>query len=159
RRTRAAAQFIHPGERIDDKVTAQFARAIAARVEGISVSWKGIDVGEVAPATLPDLVDGEPWVVYGRYAEPGIGRAEVRGTLRGERFFLEVPVELPNEAARDGLGALWARARIRDLEEAETDVTGRRAEANKKRIVALSVEHGVSSKYASFVVVEKRTGD
>lgn len=159
RRTGGGAEFIYPGERIDEKVTAQFARATAERVEEVSLRFSGIDAGELSPSELPALIDGEPWVVYGRYSEPGIGRAELRGVLRGERFFLEVPIELPSEADRSGLSALWAAARIRGLEDAETQLNGRRAEANKKRIAALSVEHGVASKYASFVVVEKRTGD
>lgn len=159
RRSKGEAEFIYPGERIDAKVTAQFARAAAARVEGVSLRFTGIDAGELAPSELPPLVDGEPWVVYGRYAEPGIGRAELRGTFQGEKFFMDVPMELPGEAAREGLTALWAAARIRDLEDAEGTLEGRRAESNKKRIAALSVEHQIASKYASFVVVEKRTGD
>jgi Ca-activated chloride channel family protein len=157
RRTRGASELIHPGERIDEKVTAQFARATAARIEGVTLRWSGVDAGEIAPAEIGDLVDGEPWVVYGRYTEPGHGRAELRGTLRGAPFYLEVPVELPAEADREGLAALWATARIRDLEEAPLE--GRRAEANRERIVALSIAHHVASKYASFVLVEKRTGD
>jgi Ca-activated chloride channel homolog len=159
RRSKGASEMIYPGERIDEKVTAQFARATAARVEDVSLRFTGVDAGELAPSEMQPLVDGEPWVVYGRYSEAGIGRAELRGTLQGETFFLEVPVELPGEAEREGLGALWAAARIRDLEDAEGALTGRRAESNKKRIVALSVEHRVASKYASFVVVEKRSGD
>jgi len=159
RRSKGEVEFIHPGERIDAKVTAQFARAAATRVEGVSLRFSGVDVGELAPSELPPLVDGEPWVVYGRYTEPGIGRAELRGTLQGEAFYVEVPMELPAEATREGVAALWAAARIRDLEDAEGSLAGRRAESNKKRIVALSVEHRIASKYASFVVVEKRTGD
>lgn len=159
RRTKGASELIHPGERIDDKVTAQFARATAPRVDDITVKFVGVDAGEVAPAELAALVDGEPWVIYGRYEEPGFGHAEIRGSLRGERFFLQVPVELPAEARRPGLRALWAGARIRDLEESERTLEGRRREAQHKRIVDLAVKHGIASKYTSFVVVEKRFGD
>jgi Ca-activated chloride channel family protein len=159
RRTKGASELIHPGERIDDKVTAQFARATSPRVDDITVKFVGVDAGEVAPAELAALVDGEPWAIYGRYEEPGIGHAEIRGSFRGERFFLQVPVELPAEARRPGLGALWAGARIRDLEESERTLEGRRREAQHKRIVDLAVKHGIASKYTSFVVVEKRAGD
>jgi Ca-activated chloride channel family protein len=159
RRTKGASELIHPGERIDEKVTAQFARATATRIEDVTVRFVGIDASELSPAELPALVDGEPWVVYGRYEAEGLGRVEIRGTLRGERFFLEVPVELPAEAEHAVLPKLWAAARIRDLEDTERSLDGRRAEAQKKRIVALATTHGVSSKYTSFVVVEKRTGD
>ncbi|MGK3991564.1 VIT domain-containing protein [Sorangium sp. So ce136] len=159
RRTQGAAELIHPGERIDEKVTAQFARATAVRVTGIEARFEGVDVGELAPAELPALVDGEPWVLYGRYEQPGMGRVELRGSLRGERFHLSVPVELAAEASRDGLEALWAGARVRELEESERGLSGKRAEAMRKRIVDLAVRHRVASKHASFVVIERRTGD
>ncbi|WP_433935175.1 VIT domain-containing protein [Sorangium cellulosum] len=159
RRTQGAAEFIHPGERIDEKVTAQFARATAVRVTGIEARFEGVDVGELAPAELPALIDGEPWVLYGRYEQPGMGRVELRGSLRGERFHLTVPVELAAEASRHGLEALWAGARVRELEESERGLSGKRAEAMRKRIVDLAVRHRVASKHASFVVIERRTGD
>ncbi|WP_437309439.1 VIT domain-containing protein [Sorangium sp. So ce388] len=159
RRTQGAAEFIHPGERIDEKVTAQFARATAIRVSGIEARFEGVDVGELAPAELPALVDGEPWVLHGRYSAPGAGRLQLRGSLRGERFYLEVPVELAAEASRPGLVALWAGARVRELEESERGLSGKRAEAMRKRIVDLAVRHRVASKHASFVVIERRTGD
>ncbi|WP_437908514.1 VIT domain-containing protein [Sorangium sp. So ce327] len=159
RRTEGAAEFIHPGERIDEKVTAQFARATAVRVTGLEARFEGIDVGELAPAERPALVDGEPWVLYGRYGQPGMGRLSLRGTLRGERFHLEVPVELAAEASRPGLEALWAGARVRELEESERGLGAKRAEAMRKRIVDLAVRHRVASKHASFVVIERRTGD
>ncbi|WP_437817468.1 VIT domain-containing protein [Sorangium sp. So ce1078] len=159
RRTQGAAELIHPGERIDEKVTAQFARATAIRVTGIEARFEGVDVGELAPVELPALVDGEPWVLYGRYGQPGMGRVALRGSLRGERFHVEVPVELAAEASRPGLEALWAGARVRELEESERGLSGKRAEAMRKRIVDLAVRHRVASKHASFVVIERRTGD
>jgi Ca-activated chloride channel homolog len=159
RRTKGAVELIHPGERIDEKVTAQFAKATAARVDGLSLKWVGADAGEVAPSEPPALVDGEPWSVYGRYEAPGIGRVEIRGTLGGEPFFMEVPMELPASADRPALTSLWAGARVRDLEEVDVSTLGRRAETHKKRIVDLCVRHRIASKHASFVVVEKRTGD
>ena len=159
RRTNGVAEFIHPGERIDEKVTAQFARATAARVDGVTLKLEGLDGGELTPAELPSLVDGEPWVVYGRYEESCVGHATLRGTLRGKPFHLRISVELPTEASRDALGALWAGSRIRDLEDAASELSGRRQAANRDRIVALATRHGVSSRHTSFVVVEKRFGD
>jgi Ca-activated chloride channel family protein len=159
KRTKGAVEFIHPGERIDEKVTAQFARATAARASGVTLKWTGADAGEVAPADPPALVDGEPWSVYGRYEQPGIGKVEIRGTLGGENFYMEVPLELAASASRPALTSLWAGARVRDLEEVDASTLGRRAELHKKRIVDLCVRFGIASKYASFVVVEKRSGD
>lgn len=159
RHTGGAVEFIHPGERIDDKVIAQFARAIAPRVTELSVKWDGVDVGEVCPGELPALIDGEPWTVYGRIEPTSMpsGRVEVRGKLDGKSWGLTLPVAWGEGAQRPALPKLWAAERIRDLEAMA--VTGRREGRMKERIIALAVEHGVSSQYTAFVVVETRTGD
>jgi Ca-activated chloride channel family protein len=156
-KTGGAVEMIHPGERVDDKVVAQFARATAPRVTDVSVSFRGVDVGELAPADHTALVDGEPFTIFGTYEEAGIGAVEIRGMYEGEKFYLEVPIDLPEKEERPAVTKLWAQARIRDLERAA--LGGRRADAMKDRIVKLAKEHGVSSRYTSFVVVEKRTGD
>ncbi len=157
RRTGGAMELIHPGERIDEKVVAQFARAVAPRVEQVSVRFDGLDVGELAPAELPPLVDGEPWTLFGRFERAGRGTVEIRGRLEGEPFLAKVPIELPERAEHPHVLKLWAAERIRDFEAAQ--LTGRRAETMKQRIVELALEHQLASRYTSFVVVEHRTGD
>ena len=82
RETGAAVEFIHPGERIDEKVVAQFSRAVAPRVTDVAVRFVGADVGEVAPARTPDLVDGEAWSLLARYTRGGGGTAEITGRWR-----------------------------------------------------------------------------
>ncbi len=158
KRTRAEVEFIHPGERIDEKVVAVFARAAALRVTDLKVNFEGVEVTELSPAETPDLVDGEPWTLLGRYDSPGVARATLRGRLGDNAFAMEVPVVLPAEDARPALAKLWAGERVRDLEgTAVTDP--RRAKAMRERIVALAVEHSIASRYTSFVLVEKRTGE
>ncbi len=157
RKTGGAAEFIHPGERIDEKVVAQFARATARRVTGVSASWKGVEVGELAPTELPALVDNEPWVLYGRTRGRGVGEVEIRGKLGGEPFYLSVPVDLDGASAQPLLAKLWASERVRDLQTEE--LKGRRAERMKERIVELGVKYGIATPYTSFVAIETRTGD
>lgn len=156
-KTGGAVETIYPGERIEEKVVAQFARATAPRVTDVTIKTRGIDLGEIAPAEPQPLVDSEPYCLFATYDEPGRGVIEIRGKLDGEAFFLEIPVDLEADSDRPVVAKLWAQARIRDLER--HIVTGRRAYSMKDRIVKLASEYGVSSKYTSFVVVEKRTGD
>lgn len=157
RRTGGAMEMIHPGERIDDKVVATFARAIAPRVRDVRATFHGVDVDELAPSQLPDLVDGEVWSLSGRYQKPGIGRLEVRGTLAGEPWLLEVALELPERADAPVIEKLWAAERVRDLESIE--VEGRRAKSMKDRILAIAIPFAIASRHTSFVAIEKRTGD
>lgn len=155
--TGGAMELIHPGERIDEKVVATFAKAHAARVSAPVIEVRGIELDELAPSRIPDLVDGEPWTVLGRYAAGGRAEVVLRGTLGGRPFVHTLIADLPDRAEAPLVPTLWARERIRDLEQHE--VTGRRAASMKDRIVALAIEHHLASRHTSFVVIEKRTGD
>jgi Ca-activated chloride channel family protein len=156
RRTQGSVESIHPGERVDEKVVATFARAIAPRVRDLRLKWLGVEVQELAPADLPAWIDGEPWTLFGRYRHAGRGSLEIRGTLAGQAWLLQVPVELPEQATQPNLPRLWAAERVRDLERDELNEPN--PERAKSRIVALATEHGIASRYTSFVVLEARTG-
>ncbi len=155
--TNGALDMIYPGERIDEKVALAFARATAARITDVSVTFEGVFLGDIAPNPPRDLTDGEPWTLFGTFDEPGVGRAIIRGKRAGEAFALTVPLWLPEDANDPFVERLWAKERIKELERA--DLTGRRADAMKARIVELCVKHRIASKFASFIVIEKRKGD
>jgi len=85
-----AVEMIHPGERVDEKVVATFARATALRVRELTVKFRGVEVGELAPATPAALVDGEPFSLFGTYEQGGIGAVELRGKIGSETFSVAV---------------------------------------------------------------------
>jgi Ca-activated chloride channel family protein len=156
RQTGGAVEFIHPGERIDDTVIAQFSRATAPRVTELEVRFEGVEGSELAPAELPPLVDAVPWTLFGRYTTPGQGKVTLKGRTGQEPFLLTLPVEFPAASDRPAVEKLWAAERIRSWQSAELD--GRRAQRMKERIVQLAVAHQLVTPYTSFVVVEERTG-
>ncbi|MFP2911816.1 VIT domain-containing protein, partial [Pyxidicoccus sp. 3LFB2] len=157
KQTGGAVDFIHPGERIDDKVVAQFSRALAPRVTELEVSFDGVEGTELAPAELPPMVDGVPWTLFGRYPTPGTGKVTLRGRSGREAFALTVRVDFPAVSDRPAVEKLWAAERIRNWESAQ--LTGRRGESMKKRIVELAVAQQIVTRYTSFVVVEERTAE
>ncbi|AKJ00090.1 Ca-activated chloride channel family protein [Archangium gephyra] len=157
RQTGGAVEFIHPGERIDDKVVAQFSRALAPRVTGVEVRFEGVEASELAPAEPPQLVDGTPWSLFGRYTTPGSGKLVLKGKSGAETFSLSIPVSFPARSDRPAVEKLWAAERIRSWQDAA--LVGRRAQALKERIVQLALAHGIVTPYTSFVVVEERTGE
>jgi Ca-activated chloride channel family protein len=155
--TSGAVELVHPGERIDEKVIAQFARAIAPRVSDVSVTFHGLEVRDLAPEKPRALVDGDAWVLFGRYDLPGRGQLELRGTRDGEPFLLKLPLELGGDASLPHLAKLWAAERIRDLEASR--VAGRRGDAIRRRILELALEHGIASPYTSFIAIERRSDE
>ncbi|MFL5345316.1 MAG: VIT domain-containing protein [Hyalangium sp.] len=157
RQTGGAVEFIHPGERIDDKVVAQFSRALAPRVTELTATFEGVEGTELAPAELPPLVDAVPWTLFGRYPTAGRGKVTLKGRSGREPFSLTIPVDFTAASDRPAVEKLWAAERIRAWESAELD--GRRAQRMKERIVQLAVAHQIVTRYTSFVVVEERTGE
>ncbi|MBJ6760091.1 VWA domain-containing protein [Myxococcaceae bacterium JPH2] len=156
RQTGGAVEFIHPGERIDDKVVAQFAKALAPRVTDLEVQFDGVQANELSPTDLPPLVDGVPWTLFGRYDAPGLGSVRIKGRSGRESFSLTVRLDLPATSDRPAVEKLWAAERIRGWDAAV--LTGRRAQAMKERIVQLALAHQIVTRHTSFVVVEERVG-
>ena len=96
------------------------------------------------------LFSAKPVVVNGRYQAPGRGFVTVRGKMGGEPFSRRIAVTLPAVASRDGLGSLWARAKVTEL-TAEGDGLHREA------ITKLGLDYRLLTPFTSFVAVEHRT--
>jgi hypothetical protein len=167
---RGAAEFILPSERAASKVMRQLARALAPAISGVVVDWGGAQV-EQSPETVPPVFRDEAVRIYARI--PGELPRQV--SLRGETadgpvsFDVEVCADTP--APGNLLQTLWARERIRELEEPPhigkaargSKQRGRRKtskakseEKSREEIVQLAVEYGLSSRETSFVAVEYR---
>ncbi len=156
-RTGGAVEFIHPGERIDEKVVTQFARAMAPRVTDVTLTFHGdFEVSELAPDELPALVDGEPWEFFAHLTGQGSGYAELHGQSGNAPFALTVSIDAAAVTARPFLVKCWAAERICDFEA--VILSGRRAERMRERIIDLAVQYGLASRYTSFLVIEQRPG-
>jgi len=159
---RGASEFIYPGERIEPKMLRLFGKVGSEGITDLSVDWAGMRA-EQAPA-LPALFLDSPVTLLAKIE----GKADLTHTIRVKakigRKQKRWEVD-PVAAGKEGLpvGALWARERIRDLEESggEVDARGsrqkeRKRDRTKKTIIDLSKKYGVLSRFTSFVAIEKR---
>jgi len=165
-----AAEFVHPGEQIDDKVMRHFKRLTLPEID-FSVEWDGIEATAVCPAKIGSLCSGDTVTVLARVTIGATGRATLTGELDGRTLRFETQlVEVDPRPAGDVVPILWARQRIRALEESPS-LTGtlgsnqrRRAIDRQERakqkaeeeIVALGTRYGLASALTSFVLVDER---
>jgi Ca-activated chloride channel homolog len=100
---------------------------------------------------LPDLFAGAPLLVTGRWRGRGDGAVTVRGRLAsGREWRVEVPASPGGNRA---LAAVWARGRLRDLEDAYA--AGRMADEQlEHQIVATSRRFGVLCRFTAFVALD-----
>jgi Ca-activated chloride channel homolog len=109
----------------------------------------GLEPDALVPQRLPDLWAGRHEAVFFRCRNTS-GSLVVRGSRAdGEPFETLVRAE---DVAFSSIAKLWARARIRDLEDREhlAPLENRRAE-----ISALALEHQILSRFTSFLVVDR----
>jgi Vault protein inter-alpha-trypsin domain/von Willebrand factor type A domain len=157
------AEFIHPGERIEEKVMRQLKRALSPALTGVEVDWGGLAV-EPAPHCLPPVFAGGRLLAYGFLKAPQAADVVLRA--KGPQGPVSFTLRLdPGTATREKLiGTLAARAMIRDLEEGRSPLHDRRGSLQdrggrdrvKQEIVRLGVTYGLVSRETSFVAVEER---
>ena len=104
-----------------------------------------------AAQRLPVLFAGAPLVVTGRWRGQAEGALTVRGReASGREWRVEVPA---SPGGNQALAAVWARGRLRDLEDAYA--AGRDTDQDlERRIVATSLRFGVLCRFTAFVAVD-----
>lgn len=156
--TRAAGvgkgTFVYIGQEseVQTKMMEMLAKIEKPALSDLRVSVNGSEVAmELYPSPLPDLYSGEPLVVALR-SEWELNRLEISGKLAGSLWQTEVDSSTYGE--RQGVGALWARKKIRNL--MVTKGLGGSEEKIKKEVVATALEHHLVSKFTSLVAVDDR---
>jgi Ca-activated chloride channel family protein len=157
-----AAEFIHPGERIEPKVVRQLGRLLSPAVTDVILEWVG---GEVKPAPLavPPVFAGSRLLAYGLVGTSRPAAVRLSGNGPSGPLSFEIPLSTIAVTAGRTVGTLAARARIRELEESGdwTGVHGsrqknRRRTVASREIVELSLKYSLISRETSFVAVERR---
>jgi Ca-activated chloride channel family protein len=164
-----ASEMVAPGERIEPKVLRHVRRMGLEHAEKVRLEWTGLEVRDATPAALPELVPGEILTVIASVVDGRSGEARLVFEIGGREFQLACPVA-PSAAADDVIPALWARRRIRELEEGG-DVRGSRGSQQKGRTRArserardeadaelemLGCRYGLLSRATSYVVIDER---
>lgn len=143
--------FTHIGDtrEVREKMSKLFARLEAPVLRDVTVRWPDGSAVETFPPRVPDLYLGEPVVVAAAARAP-LGTVVVSG-LRGNRPW-SVALTPGAESDANGVGALWARAKIAALMD---DITrGADPARVRPRVVKVALEHRLVSAYTSLVAVE-----
>jgi hypothetical protein len=160
-----AAEFIHPGERIEPTIVRQFGRLLSPALTNVSVKWEGLEVVQ-SPSMVPPIFAGDRLLMYG-FAKPEHRSQSARARLTADSpsgpLTFDAAIDSTTATTGRTVGPLAARARIRELEESPAWLTqrGSRQSARKTtavtgEIISLSTRYGVLSRETSFVAIERR---
>jgi Ca-activated chloride channel family protein len=118
---------------------------------GIEPDGVEIERDSLVPARMPDLFPGVPLIVSGRY-HGGEGALRVKAVNDAGQPFAE---RVSGRVSRmPALAQVWARGRLRDLEDHWAIGEGGPPAELEQQIVALSLKFGVLCRFTAFVAVD-----
>lgn len=116
----------------------------------ISAKLESGSKAEVTPDPIPDLYAGEPVVLTAVIPAGEKGMLNVTGQANGQPW--RASLDLSKAASGNGIGKLWARRKIADLEATPYDANGRQNVDAEIEQVALT--HHLVSRMTSLVAVD-----
>ncbi len=147
--------YVRPDEDETEVVEHFFKRVDRPTLADIQVDWGGLDVTSLTPGAIPDLWQGQPLLIHGRYEQGGEATIRIRGHLGKAPFERAIRVRLPRDTQDNPLMAqVWARARVKELM-----ILGDREMSTEKRneaVTELGLEYGILTRWTSFVAVEEK---
>ncbi len=151
---RGASGYVRPSEKIDEVVSAFYAKVSTPVLADVTMDWGGIAVSDVYPYPLPDLFAGTQLVVAGRYRNGGATIITLKGNVNGAPQSFRYNVTFASAGGEDSLPRLWATRKIGYLLN-EIRLRGESREIVNE-IVALAVRYGIVTPYTSFLVDERQ---
>lgn len=140
----------------------------------IEARFPGLDVYDVEPKTIPDVLSERPVILFGKYRGKAKGEIYLEGTsmqlpkpaipafnyfakgkpAKPKRVKLNFPLASAEEDPRNkALKYLWARERIRNTVDFKAYGF---SDADKQEVIRLGLKYNLLTPYTSFIAVEKR---
>jgi len=150
---RGTYTFISALHEVNEKMARLFRKLEQPQVTSVEVHWPKRLVVDTIPATIPDLYSGEPVIIRAKLSRAARASDEivVTGDSPGGAWRAELPLKTGKSSS--GVAALWARAKIGELEDRQR--RGEDPEIIRAAIVKTALAHHLVSKYTSLVAIDK----
>jgi Ca-activated chloride channel family protein len=150
---RGTYTFISALHEVNEKMARLFRKLEQPQLTNIAIQWPQGVVVDAYPQTAPDLYSGEPVIIKARLKRlPRAGDdVVVSGDAATGAWRAVLPLRAESDSA--GIAALWARARIADLENRRR--RGEDAEEIRVAIVKTALAHHLVSRHTSLIAVDK----
>jgi Ca-activated chloride channel family protein len=148
-----SSAYVRPGERLDEAVSAFYARVSTPVLTDVNLKVDGVTVDEVYPQPLPDIFAGTQLVVVGKYRTGGPAKLTLTGNVNGQaQTYAYDGRSFTSSGGDEFLPRLWATRKIGYLLN-QIRLHGENDEW-VKAIVDLSVRYGIVTPYTSYLVTD-----
>ena len=151
---RGTSIYVGENEDLEVAVSSFYEKVSSPLLADLVIEWKGIDVSQLYPQTLPDLFKGSQLVILGKYKGSGPVTVILTGKVgKSEKKFVLEDQKLTKTETTNFLPRLWATRRIGYLLE-EIRLRGSNQELIDE-VKKLGLRFGIVTPYTSFLVTEK----
>jgi Ca-activated chloride channel family protein len=151
-----ASEVVESEERLDEVMDHVHRHLGTPVLTGLRLELAGLRFlpETLVPGRLPDLFEGAPLLIAGRYRGPHEGALAVRAVdATGRPWSAEVSGWREDGAP---LASVWARGRVRELEDRYVVGAGD-LQALEREIVNTSLRFGVLCRFTAYVAVDRAT--
>jgi len=148
-----------PGE-VDEKMNQLLHKLETPLLKDISITLPDGVAGEIFPENIPDLYDGEPLLITLKTDKKLNHDIVFKGAIAGAEW--RETLDPDGKSKNKGIGALWAREKIRDITNQSIKNGTIGAPEVRDAIIKVALAHQLVSKYTSLVAVDDeiaRQGD
>jgi Ca-activated chloride channel family protein len=136
-------------DKVATEMTRVFSRLEKPVMQNLTVKFPGSSPKDVSPNPLPDLYNNNPVVILAKFASKP-QQMTVSGELSRSNWIANL--SLASAKPGTGISQLWARAKIKDLEESR--FTGTALQQINQQILQVSLDHHLVSRLTSLVAVD-----
>lgn len=112
----------------------------------------GLDVYDMEPATLPDVLADRPVLIYGKYRGEAKGNITIEGYSGKDKYSQTLNVSKFRPSKKNSaIRYLWARKRIQMLDDYKSVDYGSNDE---EEVTALGLKYNLMTAYTSFIAVD-----
>ncbi len=118
----------------------------------VTARFEGMDVYDIEPAQLPDVLTERPVIVFGKWRGPVGGQLVVEGQSASGAYRQAVAIHERGSQSSAALRYLWARHRIAALSDQESLEGG---ESYRQPITDLGLKYALLTSYTSFLAIDQ----
>lgn len=117
----------------------------------VKVEFQGLQAYDIEPSAFPDMLAERPLVVFGKYKGKMQGNIKVTGKTGSGDFESVVNTALASTQNNQALKYLWARQKIRALDDYNAIQLGW---AEVEQILNIGLKYHLLTNYTSFVAID-----
>ncbi len=151
-------QYVEPGESINEKVSALFAKIETPALSDVNIKLEGPDLDKIVPANISTLFADTALRINGIFKEPGQLKIHITGKRGEKEYTYAYNFDLSKNYSNNFVPVLWAQKRIAQL--ADRYKYGNLNEVQMKEIeyeiISLSKKFNIINEFTSYLIAPER---